>query len=74
MVRFTLLFLASIRQRVCIYPYFFDMKVEGKLVLETMDEMYRKQDIRTFMKNSYAFCMAHEKEIRRHIEMSEQGK
>ena len=50
------------------------MKVEGKLVLETMDEMYRKQDIRTFMKNSYAFCMAHEKEIRRHIEMSEQGK
>ncbi len=50
------------------------MKVEGKLVLETMDEMYRKQDIRTFMKNSYAFCMDYEREIRRHIEMSEQGK
>ena len=43
------------------------------LFRQTIDEMYRKQDMRTFMKNSYAFCMAHEKEIRRHIEMSEQG-
>lgn len=58
----------------CIYPYFFDMRIGGKPVLETIDEMYREHDIRAFMKNSFAFCMANEKEIRRHIETSEQGK
>lgn len=50
-----------------------NMRVDGKLVLETLDDMYRKQDIRTFMKNSFAFCLANEKEIRRHIEIAEQG-
>jgi hypothetical protein len=55
----------------CIYPYFFDMKVNNCLVLETIDEMYKTQDIKSFMKNSYDFCMRHEEEIITHIESSE---
>ena len=55
----------------CIYPYFFDMKVDGKLILETMDEMYESQDIHDFMRNSYAYCQKHEAEIRKHIFKSE---
>ena len=55
----------------CIYPYFFDMKVNGKLVLDILDEMYRSYDIREFMKESYAFCLANEEEIRKHIERAE---
>lgn len=55
----------------CIYPYFFDMRVNNQLVLETIDEMYKSQDIKTFMKISYDFCLKHEEEIRKHIEVSE---
>lgn len=57
----------------CIYPYFFDMKAGGTPVLAAIDEMYRAMDIQAFMKESYAYCLAHEKEIRRHIEASEQN-
>lgn len=56
----------------CIYPYFFDMVVEGKYILDTLDEMYRTQSIADFMKNSYAYCLEHEIEIRNHIQRSEQ--
>lgn len=56
----------------CIYPYFFDMKADGKLILETLDEMYHNQGIVDFMKNSYAYCIQHEQEIREHIKRSEQ--
>lgn len=55
----------------CIYPYFFDMKAGGRLVLEVLEEMYRTQNIRDFMKNSYAYCLVHEQEIRAHIEKAE---
>lgn len=55
----------------CIYPYFFTMEVEGTPILDTLDEMYTKQSIEDFMKNSYAYCQAHEAEIRNHIERSE---
>lgn len=55
----------------CVYQYFFDMKVEGRLLLETIEEMYATQSIRTFMKNSYEFCLLHEKEIRTHIKIAE---
>lgn len=57
----------------CIYPYFFDMQIGGAPLLDTLDEMYRSQSIRDFMKNSYAYCLAHEEEIRAHIALSEQG-
>lgn len=55
----------------CVYPYFFDMKAGGVLILDTLDEMYRKQSISEFMKNSYAYCQKHEEEIRNHIRKSE---
>lgn len=55
----------------CIYPYFFDMEVEGKLILDTLDVMYKNQCIDDFMRNSYAYCQAHEAKIRAHIQKSE---
>ena len=51
----------------CIYPYFFDMAVAGKPILDTLETMYRNQSIEDFMKNSYAYCQEHETEIREHI-------
>lgn len=56
----------------CIYPYFFDMKADGRLILDTLDEMYQGQGIGEFMQNSYAYCLEHEEEIRSHIQASEQ--
>ncbi len=55
----------------CIYPYFFDMVVGGKLILDTLDAMYERQNIEDFMRNSYTYCQEHEAEIRQHIEKSE---
>lgn len=55
----------------CIYPYFFDMVVDGKLILKTVDIMYQNQSIKDFMLNSYAYCKTHEVEIRAHIQKSE---
>ncbi len=56
----------------CVYPYFFDMVVDGKPILDTLDAMYRSQHIEDFMRNSYAYCLEHEREIREHIQKSEQ--
>lgn len=56
----------------CIYPYFFDMKADGKYVLETLNEMYRSQHIEEFMCSSYDYCKKHEAEIRAHILKSEE--
>lgn len=55
----------------CIYPYFFDMVVEGVPILDTLDGMYRSQGIEDFMRSSYAYCWLHEAEIREHIRKSE---
>lgn len=55
----------------CIYPYFFDMVVEDKPILDTLDAMYRNQSIGDFMRNSYVYCQEHEAEIREHIRKSE---
>lgn len=55
----------------CIYPYFFDMAVDGRLILETLDAMYRSQNIEGFMRSSYDYCQKHEAEIREHIRKSE---
>ncbi len=57
----------------CIYPYFFDMKVDGALVLNTLDAMYRAQSMADFMKNSYAYCQRHEAAIRAHIRRAEEA-
>lgn len=55
----------------CVYPYFFDMMVDGKPILDTLDAMYRSQNIEDFMRSSYAYCQEHEAEIREHILKSE---
>lgn len=56
----------------CIYPYFFDMTVDGKLILDTLDAMYRRENMEDFMRNSYAYCQMHEAEIRKHMEKAEE--
>lgn len=55
----------------CVYPYFFDMRVNGELVLDTLDRMYKALPIREFMRQSYAYCQRFEPEIRRHIQEAE---
>lgn len=55
----------------CVYPYFFDMVVDGTPILDTLDSMYRSQRIEDFMRNSYAYCKKHEAAIRAHIQKSE---
>ena len=57
----------------CIYPYFFNMKAGGVLVLDTIDEMYRSCGILDFMKKGYDFCAEHETAIREHIALYESG-
>ncbi len=55
----------------CIYPYFFDMEADGKLILDTLDAMYKSQPIEDFMQSSFAYCQRHEAEIRQHIRRAE---
>ena len=55
----------------CIYPYFFDMRVNGELIVDTLDKMYRSLSIEEFMKRSYEYCLKYEDEIRAHIMLSE---
>jgi len=55
----------------CIYPYFFDMKINGEFVLDVLDDMYRNKNIKDFMNDGYAYCLVNEKEIRKHIAMAE---
>ena len=55
----------------CIYPYFFDMYAGGRLILDTLDDMYKSMKIEDFMNNSYEYSKEHEEEIRRHIKVSE---
>lgn len=57
----------------CIYPYFFDMKVNGSLILDTLEHMYKELPIRGFMKCSYEHCQRYEAEIRSHIEAAEKN-
>lgn len=57
----------------CVYPCFQDMALEGHPALDTLDAMYRQRDgIRAFMAESYAWCLAHEADIRAHIQQAEQ--
>ncbi len=51
----------------CIYPCFFDMKVNGVLIPDTLNTMYKSQSIENFMRNSFAYCKEHETEIREHM-------
>lgn len=55
----------------CIYPYFFTMKIDGDLITDTIQKMYKSMGILKFMQESYAYCRNYEKEIREHILRSE---
>lgn len=49
----------------CVYSYFYDMRVDGQPILETLDGMYRATPSMTaFMEQSLAFCRLHEEVIR----------
>ena len=55
----------------CVYPYFQDMIVDGRLILDTMDDMYHSNNITDFMELAYRYCQKHETTIRSHIEKAE---
>lgn len=55
----------------CVYPYFFDMIINGKPVLDKINELYKNNSITDFMEASYAYCLENENEIRNHIEEAE---
>ncbi len=57
----------------CVYPYFYDMTLDGRPLLDTLYEMYRAQPIDAFMRESYAFLQAHEDAVRAHIRRAEQA-
>lgn len=57
----------------CVYEYFQDMEVNGKMVLDEIDGLYQCRDIKKFMQESYAYCKEHENEIRSHIEEAEKN-
>ncbi len=56
----------------CVYPYFYTMVIDGCCILDTLYQMLRSMDITAFMKTAYAYCQAHETQIRQHIQQSEQ--
>ena len=48
-----------------------NLKVNGDLIIDTLDEMYHSLNIVDFMKSSYTYCLKYETEIRAHIKLSE---
>ncbi|MBQ6802875.1 MAG: hypothetical protein IJP05_07395 [Oscillospiraceae bacterium] len=55
----------------CVYPYFFDMIINGKPVLDKISELYKNNSITDFMEASYAYCLENENAIRNHIKEAE---
>lgn len=50
------------------YKYFYDMKINHKLILEELTSLYIKsKNIIQFMEESYLYCQINEKDIRRQI-------
>ena len=56
----------------CVYRYFQDMVIKEKYILDTLEEIYQKNNITDFMRKSYEYCMKNEESIRRHIKKSEE--
>lgn len=57
----------------CVYSYFQNMIINGKPILETLDQFYRKNRIHGFMEQSYKYCLTFEKEIRHHMDEAEKA-
>ena len=58
----------------CVYPYFYDMVIGGRPILETLHDMHQRENIRDFMACAYDYCRIHEAAIRRHIQAAEAGR
>lgn len=57
----------------CVYGYFLDMVVDGRLILDTLLELYKNNRMTDFMQASFQYCQKHENEIRTHITKAEEG-
>lgn len=55
----------------CVYSYFYTLRIDGKPILDALNELYTSMPIKEFMQASYRFCLQHEAQIRQHIEESE---
>lgn len=57
----------------CVYPYFQNMIINGKPILETLNEFYCNNKMIDFMDISYNYCMKYENDIRHHINEAEKS-
>lgn len=57
----------------CVYPYFQDMTIGGRPVLDTIEELYQKNGITDFMEEAYRYCLENETAIRSHITEAEKS-
>lgn len=51
----------------CVYAYFDAMTVEGRPILEVMEEFFAAGNIDRFMAEGWRFCREHEREICRQV-------
>lgn len=54
-----------------VYWYFYTLKIDNKLILDILYDMYNRMPITKFMEQSYQLCLKYETDIRRHIVKSE---
>ena len=57
----------------CVYSYFLNMAIDGKLILDTISDLYKENRMIDFMLSSFEYCQKHENEIRSHIAKAEAG-
>ena len=57
----------------CVYPYFQNMIIQGKPILDTLREMYKGNDITSYMETAYNYCIENESAIRQHIAAAEKS-
>ena len=54
------------------YSYFYDMKINGELLFDTMKRLYMTcKTLQNFMEQSYKYCKENEKELREKIRVAE---
>ena len=58
-------------ERACVYPYFYTMTVDGAPILDTLHRMRGGLTPTRFMEEALKYCARHEREIRAHINASE---
>lgn len=56
----------------CVYGYFQDMIIKDKYILDTLEDIYQKNNMIDFMRKSYEYCLENEEAIRRHIAKAEE--